>query len=44
MLPQNFVEQEMRIYFRKNDPESLKKAKGLVNTLLLHTCQVLQTY
>jgi len=28
MLPENFVEQHLRVYFRKNDPESLKKAKG----------------
>jgi len=27
MLPENFVEQQMRIYFRKNDPSSLEKAK-----------------
>jgi len=42
MLPENFVEQQMRIYFRKNDPPSLEKAKRLVNALLLqilHTCQ-----
>jgi len=42
MLPENFVEQQMRIYFRKNDPSSLEKAKRLVNALLLqilHTCQ-----
>ena len=44
MLPENFRDQEMRIYFRKNDPESLKKAERLVNTLLLQTCQVLQTF
>lgn len=43
MLPENFVEQHLRVYFRKNDPESLKKAKGLVNALLLQTCEVLQT-
>ena len=36
MLPEKFVEQQIRIYFRKNDPESLEKAKRLVNALLLH--------
>ena len=37
MLPENFVEQQIRIYFRKNDPESLEKAAWLVDTLLLQT-------
>jgi len=43
MLPEHFAEQHMRVYFRKNDPKSLEKAKRLVNALLiqiLHTCQV----
>lgn len=43
MLPENFAEQHIRIYFRKNDPESVEKAKRLVNPLLLQilqTCQV----
>ena len=43
MLPEKFVEQQIRIYFRKNDPESLEKATRLVNALLdllLQTCQV----
>ena len=44
MLPENFVERQIRIYFRKNDPESLEKAKRLVDALLLQTCQVLQTF
>lgn len=44
MLPENFVEQQIRIYFRKNDPESLGKATRLVNTLLLQACQVLQNF
>ena len=44
MVPQNFEEQEIRIYFRKNDPKSLEKAKRLVNALLLQTCQILQTF
>lgn len=35
MLPENFAEQHMRIYVRKNDPGSLEKAKRLVNALLL---------
>ncbi|KAL9975396.1 hypothetical protein ACROYT_G012553 [Oculina patagonica] len=27
MLPESFAEQHIRVYFRKNDPESLEKAK-----------------
>lgn len=44
MLPESFQEHEIRVYFRKSDPKSLEKAKRLVNTLLLQTCQVLQTF
>ena len=36
MLPEKFEEQIIRVYFRKNDSESLKKAEGLVDALLLH--------
>ena len=39
MLPENFVEQQMRIYFRKNDHPSLEKAKRLVNAFLLQILQ-----
>ena len=31
MLPEMFAEQHIRVYFRKNDPASLDKAKRLVD-------------
>ena len=30
MLPEMFAEQQLRVYFRKNDPQCLEKAKRLV--------------
>ena len=32
MLPEKFMEQSIRVYCRKTDPESIKAAKKLVNT------------
>ena len=33
MLPEKFMEQSIRVYCRKTDPDSIKAAKKLVTTV-----------